>query len=529
VAPEFPGIPEFTTVQMAQLVDSHFITRRLLERWRSPTYVKPALQKIAIGGTRGLRGLAGLSVEFRYPIVAIAGENGTGKSTILACAACAYHGDNKSYVPSGKKSDVPYYRFGDFLIKTDLDLHIGQPEITFNYAGADCPPSFVARKVGKWSHYDRRPKRAVQFVGVSRALPATEQKVLRGHFEGKRSLKGKWYEPAEVASIKRILCKEYQRCGRAISGAHSLHGAWQARNLSYSSFNMGAGEDSCFALVEVMHALPEGGLLLVEELETGLHPGAQIRLVEELKQIAWSKHVQVITTTHSEHVLSSLPPQGRVLLQRQGRRVQAIYEPSATYALSIMSSQAHPELAIYVEDLVSKSLLSQVLKHALRTRVRIQEVGSVQAVASQLAAVRRDNRLGKAMAVYDGDVTAQRFGQLFKSDLERNLSGADSEWLGERTAALPGQMTPECWILSALRKSTVQTRASNLLSIPRTQFRSIMQGIADDVGHGLFDTLAKQTGRERQEIITMVCKAVVDERQAEFGAILRKIRRILKE
>lgn len=49
----------------------------------------------------GLRGFTGQAINFKFPIVAIVGENGTGKSTILKVAACAY--DNESsdtYYPS---------------------------------------------------------------------------------------------------------------------------------------------------------------------------------------------------------------------------------------------------------------------------------------------------------------------------------------------------------------------------------------------------------------------------------------------
>jgi len=69
------------------------IERRLLERWESNTYGKPALRKVDING---LRGLKDFSIEFSYPVVAIAGENGTGKSTILGCVACAYHSVKKT-------------------------------------------------------------------------------------------------------------------------------------------------------------------------------------------------------------------------------------------------------------------------------------------------------------------------------------------------------------------------------------------------------------------------------------------------
>ncbi|MFT7766763.1 AAA family ATPase [Clavibacter tessellarius] len=42
----------------------------------------------------GLRGWTGESVEFRYPVVAIAGVNGAGKSTVLKVAAAAYQAPN---------------------------------------------------------------------------------------------------------------------------------------------------------------------------------------------------------------------------------------------------------------------------------------------------------------------------------------------------------------------------------------------------------------------------------------------------
>ena len=39
--------------------------------------------------TGELRGINSLDIRFEYPITAIAGKNGAGKSTILALACCA--------------------------------------------------------------------------------------------------------------------------------------------------------------------------------------------------------------------------------------------------------------------------------------------------------------------------------------------------------------------------------------------------------------------------------------------------------
>ena len=49
----------------------------------------------------GLRGWTGQSINFNFPVVAIVGENGSGKSTALKVAACAYENKvaSKIYYP----------------------------------------------------------------------------------------------------------------------------------------------------------------------------------------------------------------------------------------------------------------------------------------------------------------------------------------------------------------------------------------------------------------------------------------------
>jgi predicted ATPase len=51
----------------------------------------------------GLRGWNGQSIHFAFPVTAIVGENGTGKSTFLKASACAYENEvdkKRTYYPS---------------------------------------------------------------------------------------------------------------------------------------------------------------------------------------------------------------------------------------------------------------------------------------------------------------------------------------------------------------------------------------------------------------------------------------------
>ncbi|MXW12960.1 MAG: hypothetical protein F4X84_05295 [Synechococcus sp. SB0662_bin_45] len=57
----------------------------------------------------GIRGINGLRVGFDYPVSVIAGENASGKSTVLFAAACAY-----KVREAGVRDFVPSTLFPDF-------------------------------------------------------------------------------------------------------------------------------------------------------------------------------------------------------------------------------------------------------------------------------------------------------------------------------------------------------------------------------------------------------------------------------
>ena len=69
----------------------------LAKKWETP-YFSQKLLNIKFNEV-GLRGVKNTSIEFNYPITAIAGANGIGKTTILQLIACLYHNDDKTHSP----------------------------------------------------------------------------------------------------------------------------------------------------------------------------------------------------------------------------------------------------------------------------------------------------------------------------------------------------------------------------------------------------------------------------------------------
>lgn len=507
---------------MANLSD---IKRRLLERWNDPRYSKAALRRIEIGGGSGIRGLNDFTIDFRYPVTVVAGENGTGKSTILACAACAYH-NRDLYTPNDIDPRRPYYTFSDFLIFTPADNPPRDTKVTWHYSGDGYPLTHTAIKKNKWSKYDRRPIRAVQFVGISRALPARERTVLRSHFAKIRPLKGRRYTTEETSQIGHVLGVKYSMAGRAISGGYNLHVT--ESKARYSGFNMGAGEDSIFELVEIMHLLPEGALLIIEEIETGLHPAAQVRLLEEIHAIAFKRHLQIILTTHSFDVLKNVPKEGRIFLKRYTSGIVPLYGIAPAYAFSLMSDAVLPELTIYVEDDVTRLLIYSCLSLNVRSRCRILEIGSNEALASQLAGARRDTGIGKVLGIYDGETSIEKFAGFFKKQLQRNLSEEDDEWLNEHSIACPGKMPPEAWIIEKLCNPITIKEFSAELNSSEKELMPIIERLSIKDHHDIFFELSKQTGLTIQEVKNSLTKVICRVFLEEFKEIIEKVNRLLQ-
>lgn len=73
-------------------------------KWFSKDNARATMLGISLAEGQ-LRGLNRFVMEFKYPISVIAGKNGSGKSTVLALAACAYHNDDDGLILTCNQDD----------------------------------------------------------------------------------------------------------------------------------------------------------------------------------------------------------------------------------------------------------------------------------------------------------------------------------------------------------------------------------------------------------------------------------------
>ncbi len=367
--------------------------RRLQQRWTRGDYPKH-LEWLEISG---LRGWTGQRVDFRFPIVAVVGENGTGKSTILQAAAAIYKAPagKKSYFASEFFPDSPWERVTDVRIRASVK------------EGEDTHIVSVRKPTERWRGNPERRIREVKFLDLRRTQPIAARigyaRMAKANVAVGASTP---FVEDDLRRLSAIIGKSFDRASMSTSAMDPNRPVPVLRHgeAEYSGFHQGAGETTVADLVSLN--VPEYGIILVDEIETSLHPRAQRRLVRDLADAARVHRCQFILTTHSPYVLEELPAEARVhVLVSEGER-KAVFGVSPDFALSKMDESAHPESDIYVEDHESRILVEELLAKfdiELLSRVQVSPFGAAS-VGKALGTMVEGRRFSRpTLVVLDGD------------------------------------------------------------------------------------------------------------------------------
>lgn len=430
-------------------------------KWFENDTSRQSLKSISLQkGT--IRGLTKFSLDFTYPITAISGSNGSGKSTVLALAACAYHNDRKGFIPPLRNKS--YYTFHDFFVQSSAEAPVEGVEIRYgilhnNWRRRDPGLGFQSRKKkksGKWNNYDSRVNRNVVYFGVQRVVPHYERsthKSYRSKFKPGSMPKGDREKIAGIAA--KIIGKPYSDFDAYEHTKYTLPVA-SASGISYSGFNMGAGESSVFEILTALFGAGEGALLVIDEIELGLHELAQARLIAELKKLCKSRKCQIICSTHSHAILRNLPPEARFHMERLSGKTFITPGASPDFACGKMGRPDAYELDVFVEDRVAVEILQAAFPADIRGRVNIKPIGSHAAVIRQLAS-RRLEGIDNCLCVLDGDQRHSKSEAISTAQASCESSTKEekdsvSDWISDRLFYLPGSDWPEKWVLETAQE-----------------------------------------------------------------------------
>lgn len=369
---------------------------RLLEsKWKGGTGWPKRLEWIEI---EGLRGFSGERVDFRFPIVALVGENGVGKSTVLQAVAASYRGDAQKHFASDFFPDTPWEQVESASIRASVREGPTSGSVITS----------VRKPSERWRGNDERKTRTVEYRDLRRIQPIAAR---TGYARmAKKDVKETEVHLFDSDTLDRLSCV----MGRQYSSAKlsktdvddtRLVPVLHKDGKSFSGFHGGAGETTMSELLK--QKIQKYSILLIDEIETSLHPRAQRRLIRDIATLCRSFDVQCILTTHSPYVLDELPADGRIYIMDTDGEKKIFSGVSPSFAMSKMDDEAYPEADVYVEDDRSATLIDEIVAFSERRDliIRYQTIPyGASNVGRALGSMVNTNRFPRPSVVFlDGD------------------------------------------------------------------------------------------------------------------------------
>ena len=427
------------------------VERRFRALWEQLQGKKPHLpQFLAEIHLRGIRGIDDLRVVFDYPVSVIAGGNASGKSTVLFAAACAYK------VPgAGIKDFVPSTLFPDYRPKAGpREDEKNEIVIEFDYATPAGRRSMRWRRAKGWNRSflgrknARQPERPLYLRTLSNLSNPSE---VRGVLSLSHLQSAPDEFPLTASQIEfaqQMLPFRYAEVVALSSGGKNLLFAAQEGGAAYSELHMAAGERAILRLAQEISQF-HGALVLVDEVEAGLHPWVQQLLMLQLQQLALRNDMQVIVTSHSPVVLDSVPANGRIFLERNETGRVAVRPAFRDVVQDALYGRSGDTLNLLCEDDAAEGMLHGVFDDLLprerirRESIRIGRDTGAEEFPAHATAFRKFGRIQHFVFVLDGD----KRGSAIEGRI-REGAGMDVPVL-----FLPGREAPEIWIWDALRRN----------------------------------------------------------------------------
>ena len=410
-------------------------------------------------------------IEFKFPLTVLVGENGCGKSSVLQALEKVSEGESLSQrwfstsvdpiKEKDSKGNMPSFWYSYY--NSDISELVEVLNVRSNSKGPDYwePSRPVLRHgmkkfsdPGQKSKYKTRwpgTTRKVEYIDFREEISAfdkyfyfedapwgrklkTKQDYIRfysrylkdalnGSLDPSFKYRGqiKFKSPinltdAELLILSDILDKQYSSV-KIIE--HQFYGKWgtsvyfsqgvgdELFSGNYSEAFAGSGESAVAKLVHKIFKAQPGSLLLLDEPEVSLHPGAQKRLLNYILENVRDKGLQVVISTHSPAIVEELPPEAIVVMNQTAQnKFIPIQDVPASIAFQYIGHTNTEKKKIVVEDRSASLLVEKALKiyntRAAASLSVISHPGGAKNIFQEAVVLSRLNVL-KTYLVLDGD------------------------------------------------------------------------------------------------------------------------------
>jgi len=352
-------------------------------------------------------------IEFQFPLTALVGPNGIGKSSVLHALwgmpllqstsrfwfeteldpivgtpryFYSYWNDSFKGFVECRKARVGIKRGADYWEPARLSIPDGmRPLPSGNFVGKSkdrwnpVPRSVVyinlKTSFGSFDRFffdeaikgvERRDAMLQEARRLRSIVELNKQSYILGNRE--RVFVNRELTPEEIESVSAILGRSYDSA-RYIE--HSLYPGRRGvdlsvifrRGTSYSEAFAGSGELTAVNAVVKILAAPHNSLILLDEPETSLHPGAQRAFLKFLLTQIKLKGHQIVVSTHSIDFLEGLPHTAIKVFEGNGLgQTRVLPSSSPNAALVRLGRPPDNKKRILVEDPMAALLVERAIE-----------------------------------------------------------------------------------------------------------------------------------------------------------------------
>ncbi len=405
------------------------------------------------------RHIQSLVAEFKHPVSIIAGSNKSGKTTILLAIACSHFEFKKRNLSNGH---VERHTWSDVIKSTPHDIQT--EDWTYwltTKTGARRDRRRGQRKAltNKWNGIGKKESQVkdVQaiYIDLDRVLPARyfSSTLLKKSSRATATSISAKNQSIIDDSLSYIFEDGYSVKRVATHGSEEILGFTGSGN-EYSSYNCASGEDVVSRILIDCIEAPDNSLILVDEIEIGLHPGVQRRLMDIIFHISHKFDKQFIITTHSPTILSSVPDTARIFIDQKDAIHQAVNPVSLNAVLSKMDSVNYPLVDLFCEDETAERIINKALGELNKRNLPGLTSKLVNIVVSGSA----DNTYGNFTVrerTYDHVKIRSGHCCILDGDMraKRNKNGTPCYPPNSKLHFLPGAMPPEKMLCDLYEKT----------------------------------------------------------------------------
>ncbi len=375
------------------------------------------------------RNLQNISIDFATGLNAIAGQNGTSKTSILGLIGHIFTYDKSLKTLAGRNFVTEFseiFRFaypdydnaGEHIWNTKFDTKKDVPAVSYDRKESGKKEGIRIR-VGKSERGSGKIKFPVIYLGMGRLFPlALEDGITSNPSELTEK------EKEEFIDLHNDILLIIDQNVRPESITTKNKSFYAPHTDQYNHLGNSAGQDNLGQIITALISFKrlrdtigieyQGGILLIDELDASLFPAAQMKLVEKLDRKSRELNLQIFYTTHSLEVLSETQKKINskiIFLDKSTGKIQPKYDLNVEELktdLLVLGPDALKSIQrkrfVYCEDEEAVDMLKCILPSTIQSNITIFPTGLGGGELKEIAK-RKIPDFKKSLIVLDGDTT----------------------------------------------------------------------------------------------------------------------------